>query len=306
MPGLVTNQLQTQGLDHRANRAWHSRAFFMIKKLLTAAANSLPKSVQLQIRDRYWRTKSRLLYQSLYKLMKLENTLRSGITLQVASKGEWWVYNDIFVNGEYDIPILRSLETCSPLRPLTVLDLGANVGYFMLRVVDLVRQTRPEQRVDATMVEPSPRVFSELETRMRSQALPEASFRMVQGLVGMRAGSASLHESAVHVKNTIMSGETRDGRNIPFIDVGVLMEQANEIDLLKCDIEGAELLFLENYGSLLGKVRNMVIELHHEMCDTSKCRDILLRNGFRETVLRSTTPFSVSLLTRDELYRARV
>jgi len=129
---------------------------------------------------------------------------------------------------------------------------------------------------------------------------------MVQGLVGMRAGSASLHESAVHVKNTIMSGETRDGRNIPFIDVGVLMEQANEIDLLKCDIEGAELLFLENYGSLLGKVRNMVIELHHEMCDTSKCRDILLRNGFRETVLRSTTPFSVSLLTRDELYRARV
>jgi len=173
MPGFVTNQLQSQGLDHRANRAWRSRAFFMIKKLLTAAANSLPESVQLQIRDRYWRTKSRLLYQSLYKLMKLENTLRSGITLQVASKGEWWVYNDIFVNGEYDIPILRSLETCSPLRPLTVLDLGANVGYFMLRVVDLVRQTRPEQRVDATMVEPSPRVFSELETRMRSQALPD-------------------------------------------------------------------------------------------------------------------------------------
>jgi FkbM family methyltransferase len=278
----------------------------MIRKLLTDAVNSLPKPVQLRIRDRYWRTKSRLLYQSLYKWMGLENTLRSGITLQVASKGEWWVYNDIFVNGEYDVPILQCLQTCSPLRPLTVLDLGANVGYFTLRVVDLIRQTRPEQRVDATMVEASPRVFGELETRMRSQILPEASLRMEQGLVGMRTGSASLRESAVHVKNTIMSGGTRDGRNIPFIDIDVLMEHAGEIDLLKCDIEGAELLFLENYPSLLGKVRNAVFELHHEMCDTGKCREILRRNGFRETVLRSTTAFSVNLLTRDEPQQARV
>jgi FkbM family methyltransferase len=231
--------------------------------------------------------------------MDLKNVLRSGITLRVASKGEWWIYNDIFVNGEYDIPILRSLERCSPLRPLTVLDLGANVGYFTLRVIDLVRQTRPGQRIDATMVEPSPKVFGELETRMRSQTLPEARFRMVQGLVGMRTGSASLHESAVHVKNTIMSRETRHGQTIPFVDIGLLMEHTDEIDLLKCDIEGAELLFLENCGSLLGKVRNAVFELHHEMCDTRKCRDILVRNGFRETVLRTTTPFSVSLLSRD-------
>jgi hypothetical protein len=115
----------------------------------------------------------------------------------------------------------------------------------------------------------------------------------------MRTGSASLHESAVHVKNTIMSRETRHGQTIPFVDIGLLMEHTDEIDLLKCDIEGAELLFLENCGSLLGKVRNAVFELHHEMCDTRKCRDILVRNGFRETVLRTTTPFSVSLLTRD-------
>ena len=39
--------------------------------------------------------------------------------------------------------------------------------------------------------------------------------------------------------------------------------------LLKCDIEGAELLFLENYEDLLGKVRNAVFELHHEQCDTN-------------------------------------
>jgi FkbM family methyltransferase len=271
----------------------------MTKKLINAVVGSLPKSAQLGIRDLYWRTKSRLLYQSLYKLLGLDYTLRSGITLQVASKGEWWTYNDIFVNGEYDLPILNALGKCSPLRPLAVLDLGANVGYFTLRVVDLVRQEHSECHLDVTMVEASPRVFGELETRIHSQNLPEVRFRMLQGLVGLRTGSASLQESAVHVKNTIMNGGNRDVRKIEFIDLGLCMEQVPEIDLLKCDIEGAELLFLETYGDLLGKVRSAVFEFHHEMCDTKKCRDILLRSGFRETVLRETPTFSVNYLTRD-------
>jgi FkbM family methyltransferase len=270
----------------------------MLKELLTTAVSSLPRSLQLQIRQHYWRIKSRLLYQSLYKLLDLECTLRSGVTLQVASKGEWWIYNDIFVNREYDIPILQVLEKRSSLQPLTVLDLGANVGYFTLRVVDLIRQTSPECHLDVTMVEASPKVFGALETRMRSQNLPEVSFRMVQGLAGTRTGSAPLHESSVHVKNTIMGDENQDGRNIEFIDLGLLMESVKEIDLLKCDIEGAELLFLETYENMLAKVRNAVFELHHEMCDTKKCRDILLRSGFRETVLRATPTFCVSFMTR--------
>lgn len=171
----------------------------MIKKLLGSALQMLPKSAQAQIRERYWQTKSRLLYQTLYKRLELENTLPSGITLQVASKGEWWTYNDIFVNGEYDIPILHILEKSSSLRPLTVLDLGANVGYFTLRLLDLVRQRHIEGRIDVTMVEGSSRVFGELEARMHRQELPEVAFRFMHGLVGMRSGSASMRESAVHV-----------------------------------------------------------------------------------------------------------
>jgi hypothetical protein len=58
--------------------------------------------------------------------------------VKVASKGEWWVYNDIFVDGEYDMPIHTALEDRSPVRPFIVLDLGANVGYFALRVLDLI------------------------------------------------------------------------------------------------------------------------------------------------------------------------
>lgn len=271
----------------------------MIKKLLTTVVGSLPTSLQQKVRERYWRIKSRVLYQSLYRLLELECTLRSGVTLQVASKGEWWIYNDIFVNGEYDVPILQVLKKHSSLQPLTVLDLGANVGYFTLRVVDLIRQMGAACHLDVTMVEGGPKVFEVLEKRMCAQNLPEVRFRLVHGLVGMRTGSAPMRESSVHVKNTIMGDGNRDGRNIEFIDLGVLMESFKEIDLLKCDIEGAELLFLETYENMLAKVRNAVFELHHEMCDTTKCRDILLRSGFRETILRATPTFSVSFMTRD-------
>ncbi len=71
-----------------------------MKKALARVVEALPESVQNQIRNRYWQIKSKLLYQSLYRVLDLEYTLRPGLTLKVASKGEWWAYNEIFVNGE--------------------------------------------------------------------------------------------------------------------------------------------------------------------------------------------------------------
>src|ERR1700722_20885045 len=103
----------------------------MVKKLLTRAVGVLPESAQFQIRERYWRVKSRFLYQSLYGVLNLEHTLNSGLAVKVASKGEWWAYNEIFVNGGYDVPIQAALGISSGT-PSVVLDLGANVGYSFL------------------------------------------------------------------------------------------------------------------------------------------------------------------------------
>src|ERR1700730_457170 len=140
----------------------------MVKKLLTRVAGALQESAQFQIREWYWRVKSRILYQSLYKLLDLEHTLDSGLTVKVASKGEWWTYNDIFVNGEYDVPIQSALGAASSGRPFVVLDLGANVGYFALRVLDLIRRRHLDGILpDITMVEGSPETFGELERRIR-------------------------------------------------------------------------------------------------------------------------------------------
>jgi len=270
----------------------------MIKKLLANVVGVLPESAQFQIRERYWRVKSRLLYQSLYSILNLEHTLDSGLTVKVASKGEWWIYNDIFVNGEYDVPIQTALGTSSG-QPFVVLDLGANVGYFAYRVLDLIRRQHLDHVLpDITMVEGSPETFTKLESRIRSQRTSPASIRMVHGLVGQRTGSALIRESAVHVKSGIVDVPAGGGVDVAFIDVSSLMQDKTAIDLLKCDIEGAELMFIENYGDLLRKVRHAVFELHYDQCDTKKCVKLLESMGFRQTILRANDSFCVSFHSR--------
>jgi FkbM family methyltransferase len=270
----------------------------MIKKLLTRFVDALPESARFPIRERYWRAKSRMLYQSLYSRLNLEHTLNSGLTVKVASKGEWWAYNEIFVNGEYDVPILAALGASSG-QPFVVLDLGANVGYFVFRVLDLMRRQRLYHILpDITMVEGSPETFEKLEERVRSQHLAAASVRMFNGLVGQRTGSALIRESAVHVKSSIIDVPAGGGVTVEFADLNTLMKDKVEIDLLKCDIEGAELMFIENYGDLLRKVRYAVFELHHHQCNTEKCLSILESLGFGQTIVRANDSCSVTLHSR--------
>ena len=270
-----------------------------MKKMLARVVEKMPVYAQVQIRNRYWQIKSRLLYQSLYRLLELEHTLPSGLSVKVASKGEWWIYNDIFVDGEYDVPIRTALKGHPPARPFVVLDLGANVGYFVARVLDLISQQELGAVCpDITMIEGSPKTFLELEKRIRSQRQFATSVRLVHGLVGQPRGSAFIREGAVHVKNTIIDVPVRNGIRVDFVDLDSLMGPKPQIDLLKCDIEGAELMFIKNYAGLLRKVQHAVFELHHDQCDTKECVKALEALGFHQTVLRATNSLSVSFFAR--------
>jgi FkbM family methyltransferase len=269
----------------------------MSTSLTARVVSRLPAPVQSQIRDLYWRVKSRLLYQRLYQMLDLQYTLATGLTLRVGSKGEWWTYNEIFVNGEYDVPIHAALESYRSDHRFTVLDLGANVGHFALRVVDRIRHQQRKISCDLTLVEGSPTTFAVLRDRIQAQALPEADMRMFHGLVGNRTGSATIHQSAIHVKNTLFSADG-DGASVPFLDLIPLMAGRSTIDLLKCDIEGAELLFLENHGELMGKVQHAVFELHDLLCDVPRCIALLAQMGFREHMLYSKDKFSVRMFSR--------
>jgi len=270
-----------------------------MKKLLAKCVSVLPQTAQSKIREHYWRIKSRFLYQTLYHWVGLEHSLPTGLKIEVANRGEWWAYNEIFVNGDYDIPIEAALASRSATS-FVVLDLGASVGFFSFRVVDLIRRHHLETIApEITMVEGSPETFRVLEHRVQSQHLAATNLRMVQGLVGHRTGSAPMRESALRNRSTIVDVPPGEGVNVAFVDLNLLMAGKSEIDLVKCDIEGAELLFIENYGDLLRKAKHAVFELHHHQCDTIKCVSMLEALGFRQEVVQSGDAFSLIYFSRE-------
>src|SRR5687768_2408116 len=71
--------------------------------------------------------------------LNLRRTLCSGIEIDLQSFADWCVYNDIFVEGEYDSAINDSLKSRTS-QNFRVVDLGANVGFFTLRVLDRLRR----------------------------------------------------------------------------------------------------------------------------------------------------------------------
>src|SRR5690242_4474626 len=90
----------------------------------------------------------------LWSILRPEWTLPSGLKVTVGSWAEWVTYNDIFVDGEYDVPIRHAIDHAEP--DAVILDIGANVAYFALRFSDLWMRARPRQSFRLIGVEGSP------------------------------------------------------------------------------------------------------------------------------------------------------
>jgi FkbM family methyltransferase len=213
-----------------------------------------------------------------WEMLNLEWQLCSGLTVKVQNHAEWKAYNDIFVDREYDLPIQHALESRVNANKFTFLDLGANVGFFTIRVADLILQSH-DKGVDfqGVLIEGSPSVYSELKARLEVEPLLGSKLMIVNGLIGERSGVGEIFETDFHITNSLF---TKDSSNhsskVPYIDLHSLCSANTEIDLLKSDIQGSEQGFLETYHQdLLPKVRSAIFELHHDVCNTQYCLNIL-------------------------------
>jgi FkbM family methyltransferase len=233
-----------------------------------------------------------------WRLPNLRRRLPSGLELTVESPADWTLYNDIFVDGEYDESIRAVLADAPAGRPLTVLDLGANVGYFVLRLADAALRHPVDFRLVA--VEPSSRLVLQFERRIVAQPVIAGRVRVVHGLAGRRNGEGRLFESPLHFEHSTMPRRRLRSVPVPYLDLDRLVDEWPEIDLLKCDVEGAELEMLQTYAAtLLPKVRHAVIELHHDRCDTARCVELLAAAGLSGgRVVREAYGCSVLLTSR--------
>lgn len=203
-------------------------------------------------------------------------TLTSGVRIEVRSHPDWFVYNEIFADGEYDRAITDAVADAPEGRPFRALDLGANLGFFTLRVVDLLRRQRPGLGLEMVAVEATPSTFKTFARRLRQNGLT-GEVRAVCGLVGERSGSAAFSSYPSTTTNS-MFHENHAARQVAFVDLEGLVPDG-DVDLIKCDIEGAELLFLDAYPGLLARTRRVAIEIHSALVDADACRARLASAG---------------------------
>jgi len=206
-----------------------------------------------------------------WESLDLSHQLASGVTVRVRNLSDWWVFNEVFVDNGYDPAIDLFLNRTDASTRGLVLDLGANVGFFTARVIDKSISTNAKSGVDLVLVEGSPTVFGELETRLAGFVSDFSSISPVNALVGPRSGSGTISEVDFWGRNTVFPEHNSEivpisempKHRVPFVDLTALIEPSRRIGLLKCDVEGSEQLFLENYQSdLLGRVDAAVFEFH--------------------------------------------
>lgn len=174
---------------------------------------------------------------------------------------DWLVVEELFALDEYAPLIKRKLAGVR-----TVVDLGANVGYS-LRLWEAVFPS-------AVLIAVEPDAENvEMCRRNAARSREQGRLRLVQACVAGRSREVCLDRSggawgySMQEVDTIASKVPGDVEAVPAMtlpeilsDVG--LDPSVPIDLLKCDIEGSEKEVFADCASWIGRVRNMVVEVH--------------------------------------------
>jgi FkbM family methyltransferase len=175
------------------------------------------------------------------------------------------IARDVCLVGNYEPQVSRVVTRL--LSPgMTVVDAGANWGYFTLLAASLVG---PLGRVLA--FEPDPRVFDLLQRNLTLNRFPHVTALPLAA--GRAAGSLTLDGYDADAHNRGISRVRQDGApaSATSFKVGaarmddVVAERGIDvIDLVKIDVEGAEDAVLDGMraGLRTGRYRRVLIELH--------------------------------------------
>jgi FkbM family methyltransferase len=166
---------------------------------------------------------------------------------------DFLVLRDIFEDGEYEQVGMYSLPA-----EANVLDLGGNIGMSVLYFAGLCPRSR------LIVVEPDSANMEML--RRNCAALTEARrLTAVRAFVAAGDGEAEIDRT-----DEAWGFKKSDGpvgaaaETVPCVSIPTLLERAkwDHIDLMKCDVEGAERELFADCGAWIHKVRNLIVETH--------------------------------------------
>jgi FkbM family methyltransferase len=179
-----------------------------------------------------------------------------------------------------------ALYVYTPNQGDVVFDVGAGVGSETLLFARLVGVSGCVVSIEA-----HPRMHGRVVELCNANGL--ANVTPLQVAVAESDGTATITDLANHVRNTTIAA-ARDGIEVPARRLETIAKSLDitYIDLLKMNIEGAEVSALRGLGPLLAKTRYVCIACHDFLADEggaetlrtkAAVRELLLEHGFELT-----------------------
>lgn len=164
--------------------------------------------------------------------------------------GDIFIFHEVLRCAVYSFPVDRL-----PAGARVIVDLGANIGLAALSL----KARHPQARV--VCVEPHPENAQLL--RHNLQCLGD-SVTILEAAVSNCTGAIQLALATEHYNASLVRTGGKEKVTVNALPMEEIMRRTgiDTIDVLKMDIEGAELLILEGRPAWLHKVRVLLAELH--------------------------------------------
>jgi len=157
-----------------------------------------------------------------------------------------------------------------------ILDGGANIGLAVL----YWKQNIPE--ADIIAFEPDPDIFDVLERNVRQHGYDEDVVLVQKGLWS-KSGAVAFQSDGADAGQLVETENVKTtGRQVPVACLTPYLDE--RVDMLKLDIEGAEVEVLNDVAEHLGSVQNLFVEYHSYVGEEQRIDEVLgiLRDaGFR-------------------------
>ena len=211
---------------------------------------------------------------------------------------DWYVLEEVFLDKVYEPATRRETRQ---LRH--IIDLGANTGFSTL----WWRKHYSEAEIIA--VEPD-RENSLMFARNVSAQEDSEKIELVRACVAGKSRKVALDRTGgswrfrMSDRDGVEAGDTEADEVVEALTLPQIMEEARvtgSIDLLKCDIEGAEAEVFADCAAWIGRVRQLIVEVHRPYTVRALLEDLAHGGGRFELYHRVAAPDGSQLVFLEQL-----
>ncbi len=194
------------------------------------------------------------------------------------NRGDIQSIREVWMEDGYRLPFEATVRV--------VVDLGANIGLTSMWL------SRHHPVHTCVAVEPSA-----ANAALVRENLAGTCTTVIEAAVGPRDGTVFFAES--HESN--LGRVAENGRPVPAVSMTSILDRlrpGTDIDVLKVDIEGAELELFSEHTEWLSSVKNIIIEIHPDRIDGLWVISRIVNAGFDYLPAGSVFPGSMDAFVR--------